>query len=225
MRHAVRTGATIAGALALALGAATGAHAAPAPGWLLSRSDVPAALGTPKPGKANYMVEGAKATTWDICLPATGGPKATVGLAAGWEATVVLTGRGYREVNERLSTFASEPTAQATFQQLTSAAAACSGTSREPMNDAGSVRDGVVVSRNSTGTLPDGSVWVQTDRRWRAPGDEANGSTTSTYTVYRLSGNAIVVTWLFQNGSATTTPKQKTAVNALSAELAQVPAQ
>lgn len=204
---------------------APAANAAPAPDWLLSRADVPAALGTPKPGKANYMVEGAKPTTWDICLPKTGGAKATVGLAAGWDATVVLTGRGYREVNERLSTFASGPTAQATFQQLTASAAACSGTSREPVNQAGSVRDGVIVYTNTTGVLPDGSVWVQTDGIARIPGDRANRSTTSTYTVYRLSDNTIFVTWLYQNGTATTSPKQKAAVNALSAELAQVPAQ
>lgn len=205
--------------------AAPAANAAQAPDWLLSRGDVPAALGTPKPGKTNYMVEAARPSTWDLCLPKTGGPTATVGLAAGWEATVVVSGRGYREINERFSAFASEPTAQATFQQLTASAAACSGTSREPVNQAGSVRDGVVVNTNTTGTLPDGSVWVETDRRWRAPGDEANGSTTTTYTVYRLAGNTIVVTWLYQNGTATTTARQKTALNALSAELAQAPAQ
>jgi hypothetical protein len=205
--------------------AAPAANAAQAPDWLLSRGDVPTALGTPKPGKVNYMVEGAKPATWDICLPKTGGPEATVGLAAGWDATVVLSGRGYREVNERFSAFASEPTAQATFQQLTAAAAACSGTSRRPVNESGSVRDGVVVNTNTTGTLADGSVWVQTDARSRVPGDRTTVSTTSTYTVYRLAGNAIVVTWLYQNGPETTTGRQRAAVNGLSAQLAQVPTQ
>lgn len=221
----VRTLATLAIAGTLAVVAAPAAHSAPAPDWLLARADVPTALGMPKPGKPNLMVTGVKASAWDICLPKTGGPAASVGLAAGWEVTIVLTGPGYREVNERLSTFASAPAARATFSQLATSATSCSGTSRRPVNEAGSVRDGVIVSTNMTGALPDGSVWVQTDTRGRVPGDRANVSITSTYAVYRVSANAIVVTWLFQNGAATTSTPQRAAVNDLSARLMQVPTQ
>jgi hypothetical protein len=220
-----RTLAALAMAAALAAAAAPSAHAAPAPDGLLSRADVPAALGTPKPGKVNYMVTGVNAAQWDICLPTTGGTPARIGLAAGWEVTVVLTGRGYREVNERLATFASEPAAQSTFEQLAAAAASCTGTSREPVNQSGSVRDGVIVNTNTNGVLPFGAVWVQTDRRSRVPGDRTTVSTTSTYAVYRQSLNTITVTWLFQNGPSTTTARQRAAVNALSARDARVPAQ
>ncbi len=190
-----------------------------APGFMLAPQDVPAALGAPKPGRNNYTVDNGTTSDMGLCVPKTGGPELTVSGAAGWLTTVVLTGTGYREVNERLSTFASTGAAASTFATLQAEAAQCNGMSSVPISDDSSHPvAGRYKNTNSSGTTGDG-VWISIDTKVNSTDPRIDGSVTTTYTVFRQSLNAITQTWVYFNGTKTTTAKQRRAVNALALEL------
>jgi hypothetical protein len=205
-------------------GTAASAHAvAPVklkpPPELLTRADVPAALGKPKPIAQNYSAASMTPSDIGLCTPTTGQPELTVGGAAGWLSTVILTGKGYREVNERLNTFATEGAAASTFAELQSAAAQCSGMSRSPISDDPSHPiSGRYVNTNSTGMTGTG-VWISINTKVRSPDEQIDGSVTTTYTVYRQNLNVITATWIYFNGTKSTTASQRRAVNNLSLKL------
>ena len=189
------------------------------PAELLTRGDAPAALGTPKPGRHNYSAVAMTPTDMGLCTPTTGQPELTVGGAAGWLSTVVLTGKGYREVNERLNTFATAGAAASTFAQLQSAAARCSGTSRSPVSDdASHPINGTYVNTNSTGVTGTG-VWISVNTKVKSSDEQTDGSVMTTYTVYRQDLNVITATWIYFNGTKSTTAAQRRAVNNLSLDL------
>ena len=189
------------------------------PAELLTRADVPAALGRPKPIAQNYSAASMTPSDMGLCTPTTGQPELTVGGAAGWLSTVILTGRGYREVNERLNTFATAGAAESTFAQLQSAAAQCSGISRSPVSDdASHPISGTYVNTNSTGMTGTG-VWISTNTKVKSSDTQIDGSVTTTYTVYRQNLNVITATWIYFNGTKSTTASQRRAVNHLSLAL------
>lgn len=222
MRRPVARLSVIAAAVALATMAwAPVASAAPAPpDWLLTASDVPAALGAPKTTPDAYDAGRLRPGRVDLCTPATGARPLAVVAPGGWQAMVLVKGRGYREVDEQVRQYAGEAAAATAMARLSGLATQCSGTARIPMDSSGSMDLGYYTNTNTTGTDGD-AVWIQVDSRITAPDPQANGSRTTTFTVYRVSGSRLTVTWLYQNGTARTSAAQRSAVLALSADLTE----
>ena len=184
------------------------------PPGMITKADVPAVLGTPKPGRDNYMVTGMTPEDMGLCTPTTGQPELTVGGAAGWQVTMVLTGKGYRELNQRMNTFAADGAASSTFSQLQALAQQCNGRARSAINANGNLSDGFYTDSNTSGTTG-GDVWINTNSRATSKDPRINGTVTTTYTVYSLQDNVIWQTWVYFNGTATTTRAQRAAVNEL----------
>ena len=184
------------------------------PPGMITRADVPAVLGTPKPGKDNYTITGMYPVDMGLCTTATSQPELTVGGAAGWQVTILLTGKGYRELNQRMSTFGSDGAASSTFDQLETLARQCNVVVRTPINADGNLSDGYYTDTTTTGMSGD-NVWISTNSRATSKDPKVNGSVTTTYTVYSLQDNAIMQTWVYFNGTRTTTPAQRAAVNSL----------
>lgn len=188
------------------------------PSWMLAPDDVPAALGKPKPGKSNYIVEGAPAV-FTLCVPATGSPAITVQGAAGWQTTVVLKGKVSSEVSEQQNFFPIASSAVSTFADLQDAASECNGTSTSPISDDPSNPiNGTCTNTNTTGTTGTG-IWVNVSTKAKSRDPKINGTVTNTYTVYRLNDNDIAATSFSVSGASKITAAQRAAVNALSTQL------
>ncbi len=205
-------------------------HAAPqaptkltAPDFMLHPNDVPEALGQPKPGKNAYSV-GTHGLgpdgNFELCVSVSGEPALNVPAAVGWLTSVELTGPGYRELSEWASTFAGAGAGEANFGEVQQAAMQCNSTTTSPIStDASHPVDGAYVNTNTSGTLANGAVWISTDTKVKSKDPKINGSVTTTYTVFMNSLNVIVQTRLYMNGTGSTTPKQRRAVNRLAVQL------
>ena len=195
-----------------------------APDFMLHPDDVPKALGQPKPGKNAYLVTTAgglgPTANFELCVSVSGEPALQVPAAVGWMTTVELVGKGYREISEWASTFAGSVGGEANFGEVKQAAMQCNSTTTSPISTDGSHPvDGVYVNTNTSGALANGAVWISTDTKAKSKDPKINGDVTTTYTVFMNSLNVIVQTRLFMNGTGSTTPKQRRAVNRLAVQL------
>lgn len=186
------------------------------PDVFLHPSDVPAALGKPKPGKSSYVVVEPGKTLGDnfeLCVATSGQPAVWVTAAVGWMTTVKLAGPGSREISEWASTFNWPVGGEANFAEVQQAAPQCNGTTTT------TIKNGVQVNANSSGTLPGNAVWISVDTKTKSKDPKLDGQVSTTYTVFRNALETIIQTRLYLEGTPTTTAKQRRAVNQLSLEL------
>ncbi len=184
---------------------------------MMRKSDVPAVLGkTTSYGFSNRTID----RSLGICEDANG--KVTSIVAPTRQAWVDIENKASKTVpyssdQEFVYQYPSTDAATAAFKALSTAAAACTGTTTG--NDPGSTQIKVTTTL-STGTVPVGAAgtatWVQESSAYTAPaGFPANGAKTIQYTVFAQAGDAITSTVYFVNGSDAISPAQVTAMQQL----------
>lgn len=201
--------------------AATGAGDVDPLASVLTRTDVPPALGIPKDGRFDYDASSARRSPIGLCQVGPGGTELSSAGGPGVEAMVVLEGSGYREVDERVYIYPTDPAAARAWTSVQRRARRCDTVSVTPIDDNGTTGGGSLVSTYTTGRVgrAHSAVWISESVRADAPGTEAAGSVTTTYTVLRRTGRVIVATWLYLNGDYRTTRAQRSAVDRLSGVL------
>ena len=182
--------------IGIAVGVAPMATAAPADASrLVTPSDIPAALGSPRAGSGTYVTEepaiyglqvcNDSGSTWDVQVP---GPStftvASIGLGEDMRSGV----------GQFVYRFGSTKEARQTFTALTKKAPACRRTATSPYAG-GTVTTKLTTQpgpRNPVEARRTTSVWVNHANRYA--GVDTYGESIDRYADFRLAGDAIIVT-------------------------------
>jgi hypothetical protein len=193
---------------------------------VLAPSDVPVALGTPLPDATEHDRSRIARAVLPICSRQDGAQSAPVevGGAGGFEGLVVTTkdDQTYREVDEVVALYPAAAAAARAWRQVRAKARACNRTVVVTDVDPADPNAGQQADAYRSGSVAGAdAVWVSQSSAWRSADQEIDGTMTTSYTVLRRSGNAVVATWTYINGHPTTTPAERRATVALSGTLAE----
>ncbi len=220
MKKSLMRPALIATSVAFGLSAAVApiALAASSPASrMLSKADVPAIFGTPKSYEFTNKIDKLN----KIIVPcASADNKALYSQPASkvqnWADIETKNGATYTDVNEKVYQYNSAANAAAAFASLSKGVAACVGTTTNVAN--GSRYQDTYQNGNFPGTAFQ-NVWVEDDSFDGVIGDKTRQAHTSTFSVYSLSGNAIVDTFVYINGQDKFPPAEISAMQDLSMKL------
>ena len=198
---------------ALAATATLPAQAAAAPtANLITAQDLSTSFGPLESGSFGVSANDPSLSN-PFCVSASGAPVEFPN-STGWDVTGrIKASKRYVDVSEIVLDYGSADAAAKAYQTLTTGAATCAPSARSRVPG---------TSRKTfdrvTQTLPSvpGAIAVQQRRVTVSPNPRANGSSVSSYTVYRLAGNAIVEVQYFTNPGTVVNAKTQAKVNALS---------
>jgi len=219
VRRALATiGAVLCGAALVAWpppAAAEGGTGGINPSLLMDTGDIPRVLGRFSPAGVSEPVE----PNITLCQDAR---NLVVSIPAPERLTTVVASsvprsRLYRSVSEDVFQFPNAAAASSAFADLGRAASSCTGTTSQRDAEGGTTQQVRLSTGAVAGQAARGALWTKQQTRYpEAPaGSALDGHRDILYRVFAASGNAIVVTTYFVNGSAAIAGRQAAAAQRL----------